>query len=233
MSRIALVAALEREVAPLVRSWTVRTVEHGGRKYRFFENKDAVLVCGGIGSEPARRAAEVVISESRPDRVLSVGFAGALQPTLRVADIIEPRTVVSASDGSRIDLGAGQGTLLSFGYVAGRDQKVKLAQAYDAVAVDMEAAAVAQAAQLRGVDFGALKVISDEQGFEMPAMEKFISADGQFRGGAYALHVAVRPWLWLSVVALARNSARATRALCGALRDYLSRTVIMRAGRQN
>ena len=50
-------AALEREVWPLVKRWRVQERMHDGRTFRFFENGDTVLICGGIGSEAARRAA--------------------------------------------------------------------------------------------------------------------------------------------------------------------------------
>lgn len=61
MSRVAIVAALEREVRPLIRHWRGSEKEHGGRRFRFFENRELVLVCGGIGADAARRAAEAVI----------------------------------------------------------------------------------------------------------------------------------------------------------------------------
>ena len=78
MSRIAIIAAMEREVRPLIRSWKVRMIEHSGRRHRLFEKGDAALICGGIGAEAARRATEAVIREVNPARVISVGFAGAL-----------------------------------------------------------------------------------------------------------------------------------------------------------
>ena len=223
MSRIALVAALEREVAPLVRTWKTRTREHCGRSYKFFEKGDVALVCGGIGPEAARRATQAIIQEFQPAHIVSAGFAGALDPKLRVGAVLEPRTVIDAKDGSRTDTGSGEGTLVSFGSVAGRGQKEKLYKAYGAAAVDMEAAAVAQGALLRGVEFGALKAVSDEADFEMPAMGKFVGADGGFHAAKFALHVAVRPWLWAATIVLARNSSRASRALCGALDRHLSR----------
>jgi adenosylhomocysteine nucleosidase len=223
MRRIAIVAALEREVAPLVRKWQVRTIEHGGRRYRFFEieNGNAAVICGGIGAEAARRATEDMIREFRPSEVLSVGFVGALDPALRVGDVIVPRTVINGSDGARTDTGSGLGTLVSFGAVAGREQKEKLRAAYAADAVDMEAAAVAQGSELRGVRFGALKVVSDEACFAMPSLEAFVAANGGFRTAQFALHLAVRPWLWGTTITLARNSARASRALCAALEKYV------------
>lgn len=221
--RIAIIAALEREVKPLIRRWKLRTLEHGGHHYRLFENGDAVLICGGIGAEAARRATEAVIQEARPVRVISVGFAGALDSTLKVADVFEPRAVVNATDSARAETGVGQGTLVSYAAVAGREQKQRLGRAYGAAAVDMEAAAVAQGAQVRGVEFGALKAISDAADCSMPAKERFVSSDGQFRTVKFALHVAVRPWLWGSTIALARNSSKASRALCAAIEEYLKR----------
>src|SRR5882757_6913868 len=156
MPRIAIVAALEREVAPLIRLWQVRTVEHAGRRYRIFENGEAALICGGMGAEAARRATEAIIQQFRPSHVLSVGFVGALDPALRAGEVFEPRSVINAADGARTDTGSGQGTLVSFDAVAGVAQKDKLRDSYSAAAVDMEAAAVAQGAELRNVRFGAL-----------------------------------------------------------------------------
>jgi adenosylhomocysteine nucleosidase len=223
LDKIAIVAAMEREVRPLIRRWKLRTLEHGGRQYRLFENGNAVLICSGIGAEAARRATEAVIQEARPVRVLSVGFAGALDATLKVADVFEPRTVTNVADGVRNETASGKGTLVSYAAVAGREQKQRLASAYQAAAVDMEAAAVAEGAQARGVEFAALKAISDAAEFSLPATERFVASDGQFRTLNFALHFAVRPWLWASTIALARNTARASRTLCAAIEAYLMR----------
>jgi nucleoside phosphorylase len=80
--KIAIVAAMQREIAPLVRNWPMVTRQHEGRLYKFFEKLPVVLVCGGIGSEMARRAAEAVINLYQPAVVISAGFAGGLDPNL-------------------------------------------------------------------------------------------------------------------------------------------------------
>ncbi len=219
--KIAIIAAMEREVEPLIRSWKVRMIEHGGRHYRLFENGDAALVCGGIGAEAARRTTEAMIREVSPVRVISVGFAGALDGSLTVGQVIEPRTVINAADGSRTEVGSGEGILVSSATVAGKEQKVRLRKAYGATAVDMEAAAVAQGAEARGVEFGVLKAISDAADFSLPAMDRFVAKDGRFHSVRFAGYVALRPWLWGATIALARNSARASRALCDAIEAYL------------
>jgi adenosylhomocysteine nucleosidase len=226
--KIAIIAAMEREVWPLIRRWKVRTIEHAGRQCRLFENVfangEAALICGGIGAEAARRATEAIIREVSPTRALSVGFAGALDPSLRVGDVLEPRTVINAADSARIEIESGEGSLVTSATIASKDQKTRLAKSYSAAAVDMEAAAVAQGAAARGVEFAALKAISDAVDFNMPArMDRFVAADGKFRSAKFAIHVALRPWLWASTIALARNSAKASRALCNALATYLDR----------
>jgi len=221
MPEIAMVAALEREVGPLVKDWHSTDREYAGREFRFFENDKCVVVCGGIGTEASRRAAEAVIALYQPRAVWSVGFAGALEKQLRVGELVHARQVVDARDGSRVDTGSGSGVLVSFSSVAGEEQKAKLAKAYGAQAVDMEAASVAKSAQAHGLVFAVAKVISDEVGFPMPPMEQFTAADGSFRTGKFVLYAAERPWVWGTVMRLARNSEKAALALCADLKERM------------
>lgn len=220
MSKVAMVAALEREIAPLIKNWTRIQREHEGHKFSFFEQDDIVAVCGGIGMQPARRADDAVIALYHPAELHSVGFAGALNKSMHVGDILSPAVVIDARDGSRHQLPGGTGTILTFMAVADAAQKRKLAQAYAAAAVDMEAAAVAAAADVRGIVFGATKVISDELDFDMPSIGNFVSAEGRFKTPSFVLYVVLRPWRWKSVAVLARNSKKASRALCANLEDF-------------
>jgi adenosylhomocysteine nucleosidase len=214
------VAALDREVRPLIKRWSVNDREYGGRNFRFFENDRAVLVCGGIGAEASRRACEAVIRLYQPQLVVSAGFAGALDPELEVGRVLTPRLVIDASDGSRADVGFGNGVLVSFNAVADAKQKLKLGKAYRADAVDMEAAAVARGAVAQGTPFVAVKAISDGAGFEMTWLSDFIASDGQFQVGRFVLFATVRPWLWSRVIRLSANTQKASRALCHRLEEY-------------
>jgi adenosylhomocysteine nucleosidase len=215
----AFVAALEREIHPLVRHWRISHREHDGRRYKFFESANLVLVCGGIGAEAARRAAEAIISLYSPQIVWSVGFAGALDGGMKVGQALRPARVVDAMDGSVVVVDGGEGTLVTYGSVASIGQKAKLARAYSAQAVDMEAAAVARAAHARSVAFAAYKIISDESDFQLPDMERFIR-NGKFRTAAFAAYAAIRPWLWVRLVRLAGRTSRAADALCNWLGRY-------------
>jgi adenosylhomocysteine nucleosidase len=230
MPKIGIIAAMEREVAPLIKGWKSRTLYQGGhsaRPYRLFENlshgSEVSLLCGGVGYAAARRATEALIQETNPELVVSVGFAGALDRPLHVGDVVLPKSIINSADGSRTDVGSGNGVLVSSATVAGKEQKSRFAKMYGAMAVDMEATAVAQGAVARGVEFAAIKVISDEVDFEMPALDRFVMNDGRFQTFSFALHVAMHPKLWGTAIALARNSTHASRALTGAITDYLRR----------
>lgn len=221
-ANIAIVAAFEREVAGLIKASKRVERSHQGRQFVFFERGDTVTVCGGIGLEAARRAAEAAIALYHPTLLHSVGFAGALQSGLRIGDLLVPAVVIDARDGSRVEVAGGSGVLLTFMTVAGVQQKSNLAQAYAAQAVDMEAAAVAEAAHAHNVAFRATKVISDGLDFEMPEMASFIDANGRFQTASFALYAAPRPWLWRRLIALAANSGKAA----GVLDQYLKRSIL-------
>jgi len=214
MPKVAIVAALEREVRPLIQRWRAVEKDHGKYRFRFFESDHAVVVCAGIGAEAARRAAEAVIALYAPEVVYSAGFAGALEPELKAGELVLPRWVVNASDGSRVEMHDGAGVLVSFETIASPAQKLSLRESFAAQAVDMEAAAVARAAEARETRFGAVKAISDELGFVLPPMDRFIDSQGRFSEWRFVAHIAVRPWLWRRVLQLARNTRRASRTLC-------------------
>jgi adenosylhomocysteine nucleosidase len=220
-AKVAMVAALQREVRPLVKNWRRVEREHEGRCFEFFESGQAVLVVGGIGAEAARRATEAAIALYQPELVMSVGFAGALDPALKVGEVFSPNRVIDSSDGSKAETGTGRGVLVSAATIAGAEQKRKLAESYGAQAVDMEAAAAARGAQARGARFMAVKAISDESDFTMPEMDRFVGADGEFQTGRFAMFAILRPWRWLQVIRLSRNSAKASKLLCAELDRYI------------
>jgi len=221
MPRVGVVAALEREVRPLVAEWRVVRRSWDGREFQFFESDSAVVVCGGIGPGAARRACEAVCASYGPEIVISAGFAGALTPDLGVGEVVIPATVIDAGDGSRVETGAGSGGLVSVAEMASVERKRVLGAKYGAVVVDMEAAAVARVAGLRGVRLGAVKVISDVLDFEIPVVEGSVDGQGAFHVGRFLAGVAARPWVWGRVIRMAGNSSLAAKNLSEALRGRI------------
>jgi len=237
-AKIGIIAALEREVQPLVKGWFSSCVQHEGRDFAFYERGYAVVVCGGIGPERARRAAEAVIAKYSPELIISAGVAGALVPDLHVGDTIFPAVVIDTQDGSRRESAIqnapignsplARTVLATYPEIASIAQKQQLAKSYGAHVVDMEAVAVARAAEKHGLPFIAIKAISDELNFELPEINRF-TRNGQFQTGKFVVYIALRPSLWLRVFRLARNTRLASENLCAWLREsVLTNTIVPR-----
>ncbi|MGC2697476.1 MAG: hypothetical protein WA738_16940 [Candidatus Angelobacter sp.] len=219
MSKIAMIAAMEREVVPLVRGWLRSTLTNGTRSFVSFEMADRVIVISGIGSKNAEIAARAALARYNPATLISVGLAGALIRSLKVGSVFTPNVVVDAADGAEYRC-AGEtggvigGVLVSAEEIAGTGAKRKLVDRFHGLVVDMEAAGVARVAQEAQIGFRCVKAISDEVNFVMPPLNQFVDAEGKFYSGRFVAWAALRPWHWAKVVALGRNSNRATRALC-------------------
>jgi adenosylhomocysteine nucleosidase len=234
--KIAIIAALEHELRPLIKNWPQTHAQHDGRDFTFYESPYAVATCSGIGPEPGRRASEAIIAKYSPALLISAGIAGGLTPDLKVGETIFPSTIIDARDSSRHQTAiqnapVGSSPLaktivVSSPEIAGAAQKQKLGKAYAAHAVDMEGASVARAAEAHGLPFIAIKTISDEVDFELPEMMPFFR-DGQFQTPRFVLHISIRPWLWLRVFRLARNTKIASENLCAWLRESaLTNTIV-------
>lgn len=227
MSKIAIIAAMEREIAPLVRGWQRGTLSSGERKFVAFDDNGVVAVVCGIGCKNAELAARAVVDQHRPALLISVGLAGALIRSLKVGSVFTPNAVVDAADGAEYRCAAdgkhvSGGVLVSAPGIAGIEAKRELVNRFHGLVVDMEAAGVARIAQQEQIGFRCVKAISDEADFTMPPMEQFINALGEFQKAKFARWAALRPWQWARIVALAQNSKRATAALCNRLRNDLA-----------
>jgi adenosylhomocysteine nucleosidase len=87
--------------------------------------------------------------------------------------------------------------------------------------VDMEAAAIARLALMRGIPFYAIKGVSDGFRDRLPDFNRFIGQDGQFDMAGMVLFSILRPWHWPSLVRMGENSKRASRSMREVLLDFL------------
>ncbi|MGH9601832.1 MAG: phosphorylase [Terriglobales bacterium] len=219
--RFAIVAAMEREVDPLLKNWRRRenseTQNGAARHLSIFESKAGFLVVGGIGAVAAGRAARLALELGPAEVLVSAGSAGALKPELKVGDIFRPAKVIDAATGAHFASQGGTGTLVTSGAILGPQEKKAAASRFAADAVDMEAAAVAAVARERGVGFLAIKAISDELDFVLPPIGQFVDSEGQFQTGRFVRYLALRPRWWAPVKRMGADSKRASAALCAAL----------------
>ena len=219
-ARIAIIAALPREIAGLVRGTgaDASLAKEGVWLYRL---EGAVVVAAGMGAE---RAAVAVEAAGAVEMLISTGLAGACVAGVEAGAVMEAGVVVDVRTGERFAAGDGSGvTLVTGGEIASVTEKARLAERYGAELVDMEAATVARMALARGVGFRAIKGVSDGFDFELGALGNFEGERGSFRTGAFAAYTAVRPWTWARAMELGRGSGMALKGLEVVLRGVLSK----------
>jgi adenosylhomocysteine nucleosidase len=223
MTRVAIIAAMPGELKPLVRGWPSSSRGNIHFWARRNEEEEWIAACAGAGQPAATRAFAAIEDGGPIDLVFSIGWVGALKPDLAPGTAHNVFGVVDARTGERFhcDAGAGNRWLVTSPIVASQAEKQRLASAYNADLVDMEAAAIARLAQMRGIPFYSIKGVSDGFDDKLPDFNRFIRPDGQFDLTALILFALLRPWYWPSLIWMGENSRKASQNLRDSLVDFL------------
>jgi len=223
MTRTALIAAMPGELKNIVVGW-----KHSRRKgVDLWAHRDEnlyVAACAGAGQAAATRAFAAVEEDAPIDLVFSVGWVGALTADLAVGFAHNCAGVIDVQTGERFqcDAGAGPLWLATSPKVADAAEKRRLASAYPAMSlVDMEAAAVARLAAMRGIPFYAIKGISDALDAKLPDFNRFIAPDGRFQTSRFVVSSLFRPAYWPSLVRMGENSRKASQSIAETLQAFL------------
>ncbi len=178
----------------------------------------------GMGAAAAERAVKPRLSERDWSLVLTCGFAGGLNPTLR------PETVVFEADENF----PVQQALLDAGAVGVRfhcaervavtaAEKAALRERTGADAVEMESGIIRRLCRERGIPSATVRVISDAAHEELPLdFNALMDADGKLNLGKLAVAVACRPHKIPALIALGQRSASAAGRLAAGLRAALA-----------
>ena len=178
----------------------------------------------GMGAAAAARLADELPRGLRA--ILSAGFCGALDPSLRVGDLVAGGEVLDEASGERF---AADPELLAA--APGRHgtivSAVRLARTpadrarLHGLAVDLESAALARAASRAGTPFLALRAVTDETRHRLPDLDRVMDAAGRLTPGAGLAHFVLHP---REIPALVRLGP-AARTAGGTLRAGLERLV--------
>ncbi len=221
-ARIAVIAALPRELRALVKGSApdAALLARGVHLHRL---GNAVIVCAGMGAVRAALAFEAALACGSIELVLSAGLAGSCTDALQPGEVREAGLIIHALTGERFSCQVQDGDLIlaTTAAIASVGEKARLAMAYRAAMVDMEAATLARLARAHGLPFRAVKGISDAHDFELASLSRFEGKHGQFRTAAFAFHTALRPHHWRPAAKLGRESNRALGALTARLQEIL------------
>jgi adenosylhomocysteine nucleosidase len=152
-----------------------------------------LLIANGPGKE---RVDEGLRKKIQVDGIVSTGFCGALDPALRVGDIVRELHSID-----RVAVTAGE--------------KRVLRESTGAAAVDMESAALARKAGEWGVPFYAIRAVSDTALEDMPLdFNIYRDAEGRFSRTRIAMAALARPFSRVpALLRLDRNCRIAAESL--------------------
>lgn len=197
---------------------------------RLLSGASHVIGVGGGTPEGAAVAAGRVIDLGATG-LISFGLAGGLDPALPPGFLIVPERVFERDAIHECDLrlidkigGATVGLLLGGDAIAATiAAKAALFARTGASAIDLESGAVAGVAQTRGVPFAVLRAVADPAWRDLPPAA-IIALDhaGQIAIGRIALSIARQPSQVPALVTLARDAAKARRALAERVRIRFS-----------
>jgi adenosylhomocysteine nucleosidase len=182
------------------------------------------LHLSGMGGAASARTAAELPPGLRA--IVAAGFCGALDPSLRVGELIAADEVVDEATGDRFAADPGllaaapgrRGSLVSAVRLARTPaDRARLA----GTAVDMESAALARAAAATGTPFLALRAVTDETRHRLPDLDRVMDAAGRLTPGAGLVHFALHPRELPALVRLGPAARTAGRAL----RDGLEQTL--------
>ena len=226
----AIIAAMPGELKPLVKklagAWphSTRNGIHfwaqRGEKEDWEE--EWIAACAGAGQDAATRAFAAIEEGGPIDLVFSIGWAGALRAEIAPGTAHNVAGVIDVRTGERFNCDAGAGgSGFSPAPSCQLPEKRRLASAYNAALVDMEAAAIARLAQMRGIPFYCFKGVSDGFKDHLPDFNRFLSPSGQFHLARFILFALLRPWYWPALIRMGENSKRASQNIAESLLDFL------------
>src|SRR5690349_16081795 len=110
MARVGIVAAMFREVHPLLR--TMKPLKYlPDKRVRLYADDEKVIAYAGMGSELAAVASQAVLATGELSAVASVGWAGGLNPSTSGGQVVEPSIIIDGTSGERFSATGSSGTL--------------------------------------------------------------------------------------------------------------------------
>lgn len=223
MKRIGIITALQPEAACLTTTAPVPET------ITALDDHTALLVCG-MGAERAKRAALQMV-DAGMEILISWGTAGALADDIQPGDLIVPETIVSHTGhvyqtakylrSSMLDklidcpgnIFLGQLADSIYVLTSVVDKAATRAQG-DALAVDMESAAIAEVAAKHEIQYVAIRAISDSAVMRLPDdVINFTNAYGQVQVTKLISSLLKRPGQIFDLFKLARGFMAAKKTL--------------------
>jgi adenosylhomocysteine nucleosidase len=167
--KILIAASEPREFAGLLAhasaGWRTVAAADWARSARLGAH-ELLLVANGAGASHVAAGIDATFSGFRPDALVSTGFCGAVAPELGLTEIVVATEVADDQAHYTVaPLAAAanhrRGVVRTIDHIAQTAEEKRFWRSTGAIAVEMEAAAVAGCAQARSLPFYCIKAVSD------------------------------------------------------------------------
>jgi adenosylhomocysteine nucleosidase len=182
------------------------------------------ILITGMGKDNASAAVSRALRSGAPRRVLTCGFAGGLNPDLRVGDVLFDAGPELARP--LADLGARAGTFHCAPTIAvSVADKQRLREESGADAVEMESGVIRALCRERGIEAATVRVISDEASTALPLdFNSLCNVDGNISYVRLAGALARSPGAIPPLLKFQRDLAQCSRRLAAVLHGLFART---------
>lgn len=176
------------------------------------------ILVTGIGRKNAERAVREFLQNNSPPRVFTCGFAGGLDPELKVGDVVFD-TADAACGNALAKSGAKPAKFVCVARIAiTTTEKQKLHATTQADAVEMESEVIHAVGQEWGIPCATVRVISDTATEDLPLdFNQLSNPDQSLNFGKLAWAIAKSPGKIPALLRLQKNTSLAAQRLAEVL----------------
>ncbi|HOK77555.1 MAG TPA: hypothetical protein PLW35_07520 [Verrucomicrobiota bacterium] len=179
----------------------------------------AAVLITGMGRSNASKALRRRLAEDKPDRVFSCGFAGALDPGLKVGDIVFDPGQSPGLDRVLVEAGGRRARFCCVDTVVCKaSEKRLLRDSTGADAVDMESGGLSEVCREANLEFAIVRVVSDSAHEDLPVdFNRFVTPEHTIDFPRLVLWTTVRPRAMMKLLSWRRRLRSAANRLARVL----------------
>ncbi len=245
--KILIFCALYEEARPIVKALKLKHLPFHTKEFHgIFNAHEITVIVTGMGRKNTQKACEYYLTSSLPDMVFSCGYAGGLNPSLKVGDVFLSEKILIWEKGpwdhrpkeiflkrlwkkweevlNQISSKIRTGTSLTVSKaVALASEKEKLGKAFHAFSVDMEAGFIAEALVQHKTPFFNLRVISDDVKQDIKIdFSSWVTKEGKVAWKFVLIEILKHPWHVFYLLRIGWSSHKSSRRLAACVKDFLN-----------